>query len=60
METSAFHFHCSDELGAKLPLHAGDDAAKVRWLDLREDEADYQRLYASHKAMVDAAVRKLR
>ena len=26
METTAFHFHCSPALGARLPLHAGDGA----------------------------------
>ena len=30
METTAFHFHVTDELGAMLPLKAGDDARKVR------------------------------
>jgi ADP-ribose pyrophosphatase YjhB (NUDIX family) len=39
METTAFHFHCDAEMGALLPLHAGDDAADVTWLDV--DEAHY-------------------
>jgi ADP-ribose pyrophosphatase len=30
METTAFHFHCSDEIGRMLPLEAGDDAQRVR------------------------------
>ena len=30
METTAFHFHVTDELGAMLPLKAGDDARKAR------------------------------
>lgn len=53
METTAFHFHCGSQLGALLPLHAGDDAAAVRWLDVDPDQADYRNLYASHKTWVD-------
>lgn len=33
METSAFLFICSDELGQMLPLFAGDDATRVWWED---------------------------
>ena len=33
-ETTAFHFHCSDDLGAQLKLAAGDDAQAVRWLNV--------------------------
>ena len=33
-DATAFHFHCNAELGAMLPLHAGDDAVAVRWLDV--------------------------
>ena len=29
METTAFHFHCSAEVGDRLPLAAGDDAGQV-------------------------------
>ena len=29
METTAFHFHCSPEIGRRLPLKAGDDAGQV-------------------------------
>ena len=53
METTAFHFHCNAELGAMLPLHAGDDAAAVRWLDVDPSLPDYSNLYASHKLWVD-------
>ena len=35
METLAMHFHCTRRLGEMLPLHAGDDAAAVRWLEVR-------------------------
>eukprot|EP00966_Prymnesium_polylepis_P079093 1833070-Prymnesium_polylepis.1 len=34
METTAFHFHCSEALGERLPLNAGDDAKAVRWVDV--------------------------
>jgi len=30
METTAFHFHCSDAVARRLPLRAGDDASDVR------------------------------
>ena len=47
------HFHCKDELGKLLMLHAGDDAAEVRWLEVGDHEPDYCKLYASHKFLVD-------
>ena len=53
METTAFHFHCNSELGSRLPLHAGDDAGAVKWLDVAADQQDYRNLYASHKTWVD-------
>lgn len=53
METTAFHFHCSEELGSKLPLRAGDDANDVTWLDVSVDEPRYVNLYASHRHWVD-------
>ena len=53
METTAFHFHCEPELGAMLPLHAGDDAAEVMWLDIDVDDPKYAHLYASHREWVD-------
>jgi len=53
METSAFHFHCSKELGALLPLNAGDDAANVTWLDVSDNNPKYKNLYADHKKWVD-------
>ena len=34
METTAYHFHCSNELGALLQLRAGDDAGQVTWLNI--------------------------
>ena len=45
METCALHFHCSDELGALLPLEAGDDAVGVKWVTITPD----LKLYASHR-----------
>ncbi len=48
-------FHCSDELGAKMHLAAGDDAQQSEWMDVSEDNERYRNLYASHKAYVDQA-----
>lgn len=53
METVAVNFH--DETGAvvgRFPLHAGDDAAKVRWMDVGEEV----KLYASHSNIVKRVV----
>jgi len=52
METSAVHYHCSDELGAMLQLCAGDDADAVRWLTVDADDPVFSSLYASHMSMV--------
>jgi len=60
METTAFHFHCDPELGALLPLHAGDDAADVTWLDVDEADERYENLYASHKQWVDQVAATLK
>ena len=46
-----------DELGEMLKLCAGDDAAAVRWLEIGDHADDYQKLYASHKDMVDEIAR---
>ena len=56
METLAMHFHCSHRLGEMLPLHAGDDAAAVRWLEAGDHNPIYRNLYASHKQIVDRIV----
>ena len=54
METSVFHFHCSKELGTRLPLNAGDDAAASTWMDVDPiNEPRYAALYASHRDWVD-------
>jgi ADP-ribose pyrophosphatase len=58
METTAVHFHCDGVLGARLGrlgLRAGDDAAAVRWVEVREGNPVFDGLYASHKQMVLAA-----
>lgn len=34
METTAFHFHCSDSLALRMPMCAGTDARDVMWLDI--------------------------
>jgi ADP-ribose pyrophosphatase len=60
METTAFHFHCDAELGALLPLHAGDDAADVSWLNVDEADERYKNLYASHKQWVDKVAATLK
>ena len=60
METTAFHFHCDAEMGALLPLHAGDDAAEVTWLDVDDANELYFNLYASHKQWVDKVAATLK
>ena len=57
--TSAFHFHCSEELGQLLPLESGDDAAAVMWLDIDGMNPKYATLYASHREFVELAADKL-
>ena len=59
METVAVHFHCPEELGRMLPLKAGDDAAKVTWLDCSDGDDRFMDLYASHKALVLEAKERL-
>ena len=56
METVAFSFH--DSTGSsvgKFPLHAGDDAASICWMELSMSVS----LYASHKDMLHMVVEKL-
>jgi ADP-ribose pyrophosphatase len=60
METTAFHFHCSEELGNKIPLRAGDDANDVTWLDVSREEPRYVNLYASHRQWVDQIAKMMR
>ena len=49
MESVAVHFHCSWELGALLPLQAGDDAAKAKWMTYQPG----LNLYADPRAWID-------
>lgn len=56
METVAVNFH--DETGervGKFELNAGDDAAKVKWMDIDRNV----KLYASHSDMIREVVRLL-
>jgi len=56
METVAFSFH--DSTGSsvgKFPLHAGDDAASICWMELNRSVS----LYASHKDMLQMVVEQL-
>jgi len=59
METAAYHFHCPPELSKALTLKAGDDAAQVKWLKVDQDAEHYKNLFASHKSLVDLAVKGL-
>jgi len=59
IETSAFHFHCTRALGEMLPLHAGDDAAAVQWIDVDAAEERYANLYAAHRSFVDLVAKWL-
>lgn len=56
METVVLHFHdeSGDQVG-QFPLHAGDDAAAICWMEL---SAEIQ-LYASHRSFVETVVQKL-
>ena len=60
METTAYHFHCDPTAAGMLKLHAGDDAAKVKWVDISADSDDYNNLYASHKDWVDMIEKRVR
>jgi len=60
METTAFHFHCSAELGQHMPLGAGDDAADVAWLDADASEVRFANLYASHREWVEQVALQMR
>lgn len=59
METTAFHFHCTDALARRLPLRAGDDAGDVMWLDVDPANAKFANLYASHRVWVEDAATSL-
>ena len=59
METTAYHYHCSPELGKRLPLAAGTDAVSCKWLDVDPNHEDYAHLYASHRQWVDEIARHM-
>lgn len=52
-ETAAFHFHCSLEVGKLLPLEAGDDADKVKWINVDPRSDEYLGLYGGHLSLVE-------
>lgn len=57
METTCVHFHLKPEMQlASFTLKAGDDAAKVAWIDISDAEPRFVRLYASHKQLVMDAI----
>ena len=60
METTAYHFHCDHKQARLLKLEAGDDAGKVKWVDISADSADYNHLYASHRDWVEIVERRRR
>ena len=54
IETTAYHFHCTDEIAKHLKLGHGDDAAKAMWLRVDPKTEDrYARLWANHRDWVD-------
>ena len=63
METIAYHFHCDDQLGSKLPLRAktDDEVHKACWIDVNpHSDFRYANLYASHREMVDRVAAAMR
>jgi ADP-ribose pyrophosphatase len=52
IETSAIHYHCTDELGKMLELRAGDDADAARWLTIDIHDKVFKNIYANHMHMV--------
>lgn len=56
METVAYLFHDKDGRTFRdVVLNAGDDAKKVKWMDI----SDELKLYASHKELIEKAVHRL-
>lgn len=57
METVAVNFHDDNgESVGKIDLKAGDDAQKVRWLDIDEG----LNLYASHSSFIETVAKRLK
>jgi ADP-ribose pyrophosphatase len=59
METTAFHYHCSEELGNSIPLAGGDDATSAMWLNCDPSDMRFALLYASHREWVEYVRRAL-
>lgn len=49
METVAYNFHDDGDVFSSVELKAGDDAQKVKWLDINS----HLKLYASHKNFIN-------
>ena len=64
LETSAYHFHCSRELGGMLLLDGRDDPTKKNgmgavWVTMDEKDEKYEAMYADHKQMVEQVPTRL-
>lgn len=55
METTAYHYHCNQEIAKSLTLNAGDDAKNVKWLDVDSK----LHLHANHNDWVKLAAAKM-
>ena len=58
LETSAYHFHCSRELGGMLLLDGREDLTGkngmgAMWVTMDESDEKYVAMYANHKQMVE-------
>ena len=61
IETTAYHFHCTDEIAKHLKLGHGDDAAKAMWLRVDPKTEDrYARLWANHRDWVDEVALRMK
>ena len=59
METSVYLFNINEEQRQLLlkTIKAGDDATKVKLIDINEYNTEYTNLYANHKEFVDHALK---
>ena len=58
VETCAYHFHCSRELGGMLLLDGREDPTGkqgmgAKWVTMDESDDNYVAMYANHKQMVE-------
>ena len=61
IETTAYHFHCTDEIAKQLKLGHGTDAAKAMWLKVDPKNEDrYARLWANHRDWVDEVALRMK